>query len=88
MRFDFRIGAVLATAVAGVAAGCSQEGGNYYCDSVKGVSYNNFGGSGSYDRVSSMDNGQCQFEKLAYGGGMGPFSGEVREMTDTFMIVY
>ena len=78
MKFDFRVGAVVATAIAATSAqNCKQENGNYYCDSVQAIAYSNFGTSGSYNRVTSMEGGQCSSTRQSYGSGMAPFDGEV-----------
>ncbi len=86
MKLDFRISAILATAIASTAAqNCQQENGNYYCDSVQAIAYSNFGTSGSYNRITSMENGQCSSTKQGYGGGMAPLDGEVSQAIQTRM---
>ncbi|KAI9881808.1 MAG: target of Sbf, partial [Watsoniomyces obsoletus] len=41
------------------------------------IAYSNFGTSGSYNRVTAMDNNGCQSTPQSYGGGMAPFDKEI-----------
>ncbi|KAF2221390.1 putative TOS1-like glycosyl hydrolase-domain-containing protein [Elsinoe ampelina] len=61
------------------AQACTQSGGNWYCNQVDAVSYLNFGTSGTYDRVTYMNEvtGECKKDKTAYGGAIGPFDEEL-----------
>ncbi|KAF4554060.1 Hypothetical protein D9617_5g069360 [Elsinoe fawcettii] len=61
------------------AQACTQSGGNWYCNKVKAVSYLNFGTTGSYDRVTHMDEqtGECRKDSASYGGAIGPFDEEL-----------
>ena len=51
----------------------------WYCSEVKAITYSNFPGSGSYDKITNMDpnTGQCTSEKHAYSGSLAPMSEEV-----------
>lgn len=61
------------------AQACSQSGGNWYCNQVQAVEYTNFGSSGTFNQVTSMNenNGQCSFSPSAYSGAMAPFDQEL-----------
>jgi Glycine-rich protein domain (DUF2403) len=84
MEYAITAGAVLAAAISGVsaqacAAGSAKEiGGNWYCDAVKAITYSDFGSKGSYNRVTSMDGGNCQSQPVEYSGALAPLDGEVR----------
>ena len=89
MKLDLRTGAVLATAITSICAqNCQQENGNYYCDSVQAIAYSNFGTSGSYNRIASMENGQCSSTKQAFGGGMAPLDREVSQTYQVCLHIY
>ena len=49
-----------------VQADCTESGGNYYCNSVSGVKYENIGYSGSYMDVTSMDESSCECSQSSY----------------------
>jgi len=76
---------LFAAATAGLvslaAATCTETDGNWYCNQVDAVSYFNFGGSGTYNRVTNMDEstGACTFASAAYGpaGSIAPFDEEL-----------
>lgn len=71
---------VAASLVSSVSAqACTQSGGNWYCNQVNAVSYLNFGTSGTYKKVSYMndDTGECKFDQAGYGGAIGPFDEEL-----------
>ena len=62
------------------AAGTAQEiNGNWYCSEVNAISYTNFPGNGSYNKVTNMDaaTGQCSFEQYGYSGNLSPLNEEV-----------
>ncbi|KAG8623457.1 hypothetical protein KVT40_008433 [Elsinoe batatas] len=61
------------------AQACTQSSGNWYCNQVDAVSYLNFGTSGTYDRVTYMNEvtGECKKDKTAYRGAIGPFDEEL-----------
>ncbi|KAL8988327.1 MAG: hypothetical protein Q9177_002579 [Variospora cf. flavescens] len=78
----------LGAAVVGAAAVLGQEcalgtakeiAGNWYCSEVKAITYSNFPGTGSYNKVVDMDpkTGQCTTEKHAYSGSLAPLSEEL-----------
>ena len=47
-----------------------------YCNNVTAITYNNFGSSGQFNRVTNMDG--CQTSPQAYSGSLAPFDDEVR----------
>lgn len=53
--------------------------GNYYCQKVNAITYTGVGGSGSYNKVTSMDStsGTCGSSPQGYSGSMSPFDEEV-----------
>ena len=72
-------GAILAASVTGTLAdlcseGSTEDGGNWYCQKVKGITYTGLDGSGSYQKVTSVDpnTGNCEFASQSYGGSMAP----------------
>jgi hypothetical protein len=82
MQFTFATAAAILAFCAGAiadqcASGSSNEGGNWYCQPVKGIQYSNVGGSGSYNKVTSMGGGACGSQPLAYTGPLAPFDEEV-----------
>ena len=61
-------------------AGTAQEiNGNWYCSEVKAITYKNFPGNGSYNKVTDMNpnTGQCSTEKYDYSGSLAPLNEEV-----------
>lgn len=84
MKYAITAGAVIAATISYVtaqtcAAGSAKEiGGNWYCDAVKAITYSDFGSTGSYNRITSMDGGNCKSERFDYSGALAPFDGEVR----------
>ena len=79
MHFPIVVGAVLAASLstAQAADGCTQIGGNHYCNKVKSVTYDNFGSSGSYMDVTSFEGGTCSQESRSYSGPLAPMNEEV-----------
>lgn len=64
----------------GCAPGTAEEiNGNWYCSPVKAITYSNFPGSGSYNRVTYMDadTGECLQQKHTYSGSLSPLNEEV-----------
>lgn len=86
MKCKITAGAVFAATVSGVAAqscaaGAAKEiGGNWYCDAVKAITYSDFGSTGSYNKITSMDGGNCKSEPFDYSGALAPLDGEVRKI--------
>ncbi|KAL1303661.1 hypothetical protein AAFC00_007016 [Neodothiora populina] len=83
MRF-LTAGAVLAATFTGVVAdlcehGSTDDGGNWYCQEVKAVTYTGLSGSGSYNKVTSMDStsSTCSSSPFGYSGSMSPLDEEV-----------
>ena len=61
-------------------AGTAQEiNGNWYCSKVEAITYTNFAGNGSYNKVTHMDatTGQCFFQQYNYSGSLSPLNEEV-----------
>lgn len=66
--------------LAGLArSACTEISGNWYCNQVNAITYDNFGGSGTYNRVSYMSdsNGECNFTTYSYSGAIAPFDEEL-----------
>ncbi|XBW35914.1 hypothetical protein QEN19_001489 [Hanseniaspora menglaensis] len=59
------ITAILST-ITQVNAGCQEISGNYYCNEVSAVAYQNIGYSGSYMDVTSMDESSCACSQSSY----------------------
>lgn len=53
--------------------------GNWYCSAVKAITYGNFPGTGSYNKVTHMNasNGECSQERYNYSGSLAPLNEEV-----------
>ncbi|KAL8872001.1 MAG: hypothetical protein Q9174_002296 [Haloplaca sp. 1 TL-2023] len=80
----YALAAVLYGAAAVVGQACvegsaEQIKGNWYCSEVKAITYSNFPGTGSYDKITNMDaaTGQCSSEKHSYSGSLAPMSEEL-----------
>ncbi|KAL6715778.1 target of Sbf [Lecanora helva] len=63
---------------------CDTEGaqelkGNWYCSEVKAITYQNFPGNGSYNKVMGMNEvtGQCDTVKYEYYGSPAPLNEEL-----------
>jgi Glycine-rich protein domain (DUF2403) len=84
MKYAITAGVAIAAAMSGVntqacAAGSAKEiGGNWYCDAVKAITYSDFGSTGTYNKITTMDGGNCQSEPFDYSGALAPLDGEVR----------
>lgn len=65
------------TAMRAVAQGngCTEAGGNWYCNQISSIMYNNVGINGTYQRVTDMNG--CETTPQAYGGSLAPFNEEV-----------
>lgn len=53
-----------------------EEKGNWYCQKVQRVTYQNMGKSGQYNEVVSMDQqaGTCKFAPRQFSGPLAPFN--------------
>ena len=53
--------------------------GNWYCSAVDMITYTNFPGTGSYNKLTSMDaiTGNCETIKYNYTGSLAPLNEEV-----------
>lgn len=63
--------------------GSVDDGGNWYCQAVKAITYTGVGGQGSYNRVTNMNSdadpgSQCSSESKGYSGNLSPLDEEVR----------
>lgn len=69
----------LATAITSASAACDYISGNYYCDEVSKIIYNNIGYSGSYEDVTNMDEdtGECTQESKSFSGNLSPLDEEL-----------
>ncbi|ODQ44657.1 hypothetical protein PICMEDRAFT_18063 [Pichia membranifaciens NRRL Y-2026] len=82
MRFSTSLLYSIATALVStstVDAGCQYIGGNYYCNSVSAVQYQNVGFSGSYNDVTNMDETTCQCSSSpkSFSGTLSPLDEEL-----------
>lgn len=62
------------------AAGTAKEvNGNWYCSEVTAVTYTDFPGFGSYEKITDMDTstGICSSERYNYSGSLSPLNEEV-----------
>ena len=69
-------GAIAQACAAGAA---SEIMGNWYCSEVTAVTYANFPGVGSYEKVTGMDagSGECSSVRYSYSGSLSPLNEEV-----------
>jgi hypothetical protein len=53
-----------------------EEKGNWYCQKVQRVTYQNIGKSGQYNEVVGMDQktGACEFAPRQFSGPLAPFN--------------
>ncbi|KAF5101923.1 hypothetical protein D0Z00_000578 [Geotrichum galactomycetum] len=60
-------------------AQCSQISGNYYCNKVNQVVYENIGFSGSYNEVTNFDTSSCSCSSkpVSFSGSLSPLDQEV-----------
>lgn len=77
-------GAVLAATFTGAVAdlcadGSVDDNGNWYCQEVDAVTYTGLSGTGSYNKVTSMDSttSVCDSTPFGYSGSMSPLDEEV-----------
>ena len=56
----------------------SEINGNWYCQPVNAISYLNMGTPGSYNKITSMDGGQCGSTPQSYSGSIAPLDEEVQ----------
>ena len=62
------------------AAGTAEEiAGNWYCSDVRAITYTNFPGHGSYNKITNMDasSGTCSSVRYNYSGSLAPLNEEV-----------
>ncbi|KAK9384467.1 putative TOS1-like glycosyl hydrolase-domain-containing protein [Lipomyces mesembrius] len=59
------------------ASSCSQISGNYYCNAVAAVAYENVGFSGSYDEVTSMADCTCSTSSTSFSGSLAPMNQDI-----------
>ncbi len=58
--------------------GSTDDNNNWYCQNVTAITYTGVGGSGSYNKVTSMDtSGTCGSSPSAYSGNLSPLDQEV-----------
>jgi hypothetical protein len=72
--------AVLAAFSIGANAQCQEIAGNYYCDQVNAITYNNVGFAGTYNQITSMDNTTCACSSspVSFSGPLAPLNEEVQ----------
>ena len=68
-----------AAAQACAAGAASEIQGNWYCSEVTAVTYANFPGVGSYEKITDMyvDSGECSSVRYYYSGSLSPLNEEV-----------
>ncbi|ODQ51076.1 hypothetical protein SAICODRAFT_67294 [Saitoella complicata NRRL Y-17804] len=71
--------AAFLSALVGVNADCSQISGNYYCDAVSAIEYQNIGFAGSYQQVTAMDTSSCTCtsQTKSFSGSLAPVNEEL-----------
>lgn len=67
------------TAQACAADTAEEINGNWYCSEVTAVTYTNFPGFGSYEKITGMnvDTGDCSSVRYNYSGSLSPLNEEV-----------
>ena len=72
-----------ALVAATASAACTNDAKNWYCNQVHAITYTGVGGTGSYNRVTSMDSSteNCGSQAQAYSGSMSPLNEEVSPRT-------
>ncbi|KAK6462178.1 beta-1,6-N-acetylglucosaminyltransferase [Scheffersomyces coipomensis] len=70
---------ILAALTSTVSAGCTLDGGNYYCSQTNKITYPGLGYSGSYQDVTDMNEqtGVCTQQSLAFSGNLSPLDEEL-----------
>ena len=68
-----------ATAQACAAGAASEIQGNWYCFEVTAITYANFPGVGSYEKITDMDadTRDCSSVRYDYSGSLSPLNEEV-----------
>lgn len=58
------------------AAACTETGGNWYCDAVQALTYENVGFSGAYEAITAMntDSCTCSTSSDSFSGALAPFN--------------
>lgn len=53
--------------------------GNWYCSSIKAITYTNFPDTGHYNKITHMDpsSGECTQQRHDYSGSLAPLNEEV-----------
>ncbi|KAK9447270.1 putative TOS1-like glycosyl hydrolase-domain-containing protein [Limtongia smithiae] len=70
--------ALLALGAVATASTCSEIDGNYYCDEVDSIVYENVGFSGSYDEVTDMSSDcVCSTSSTSFSGSLAPLNQDV-----------
>lgn len=81
MRYFLGAAALFAATVSAdlCSEGSSDDNGNWYCQLVSAITYTGVGGSGSYNKVTSMDStsGTCSSTPQSYSGNVAPLDEEV-----------
>ncbi|KXS98837.1 hypothetical protein AC578_10853 [Pseudocercospora eumusae] len=80
MKYLYSAAALFAASVSAdlCAHGSTDDNGNWYCQEVKAITYSGVGGSGSYNKVTSMSSsGSCGSTPYGYSGSMAPLDEEV-----------
>ena len=79
MKFSSLLAVASALMAGANAQNCDYIGGNYYCNEVSKIVYENVGFSGSYNRVTSMDEstGKCSSESQSFSGPLSPLDEEL-----------
>ncbi len=73
------LSAALSMAGGSLASSCSQVDGTYYCSEASVIKYESIGFSGSYDKISSMDDSSCSCSSSSYSfsGNLAPLDEEL-----------
>ena len=85
MHYRIIAGAVIAACAAGAAGQCPDGStpqvidNMSYCEAVQAVTYQEFSGSGTYNKITNMDSqtGVCQSTTVGYSGPLTPLDEEV-----------
>jgi hypothetical protein len=70
---------IFSALISKASAGCSYENGNYYCNEVSAIAYENVGYSGSYMDVTNMDESTCKCtqQSVSFSGSNSPLDEEL-----------
>ncbi|KAK3112231.1 target of Sbf [Teratosphaeriaceae sp. CCFEE 6253] len=83
MKYFLTAAALLAATVVAdkrdlCADGSVDDNNNWYCQNVTAITYTGVGGSGSYNKITSMDSsGSCGSSPSQYSGSMSPLDQEL-----------